>query len=59
MELHRKIKYNEKVCCAEGLDSRIQGQGHNGCVGGGGGGGVSLLGFIIYVDKYFVEQVIY
>ena len=29
MKLHRKIEYNEKVCCAEELGSYAQGQGHN------------------------------
>ena len=29
MKLHRKIKHNEKVCCAHGLVSYAQGQGHN------------------------------
>ena len=29
MKLHRKIKHNEKVCCAQELGSYAQGQGHN------------------------------
>ena len=29
MELHRKIKHNEKVCRAFDLDSYAQGQGRN------------------------------
>ena len=29
MKLHRKIKHNEKVCCAHDLGSYAQGQGHN------------------------------
>ena len=29
MTLHRKIKHNEKVCCAHDLDSYAQGQGRN------------------------------
>ena len=28
-KLHRKIKHNEKVCCAQELHSYAQGQGHN------------------------------
>ena len=29
MKLHRKIKHNEKVCCAHDLGSYIQGQGRS------------------------------
>ena len=29
MKLHRKIKHNEKVCCAHDLGSDAQGQGRN------------------------------
>ena len=29
MELHIKIKHNEKVCCAHDLGSYAQGQGRN------------------------------
>ena len=29
MKLHRKIEYNEKVCCTQELGSYTQGQGHN------------------------------
>ena len=29
MKLHRKIKHNEKVCCAHDLGSYAQGQGRN------------------------------
>ena len=29
MKLHRKIKHNEKVCCAQELGSCAQDQGHN------------------------------
>ena len=29
MKLYRKIKHNEKVCCAHDLGSYAQGQGHN------------------------------
>ena len=29
IKLHRKLKHNEKVCCAHDLNSYIQGQGHN------------------------------
>ena len=29
IKLHRKIKHNEKVCCAHDLDSYAQGQGRN------------------------------
>ena len=29
MELHRKIKHNEKVCRAHDLGSYTQGQGHS------------------------------
>ena len=29
MELHIKIKHNEKVCCAHDLGSYAQGQGHS------------------------------
>ena len=29
MEIHRKIKHNEKVCHAHDLGSHTQGQGHN------------------------------
>ena len=29
IKLHRKIKQNEKVCCAQNLVSHDQGQGHN------------------------------
>ena len=29
MKLHRKIKHNEKVCCAHALVSYVQGQGRN------------------------------
>ena len=29
MKLHRKIKHNEKVCCAHDLGSYVQGQGRN------------------------------
>ena len=29
MKLHRKIEYNEKVCCTQQLGSEAQGQGHN------------------------------
>ena len=28
-KLHKKIKHNEKVCCAQELGSYAQGQGHN------------------------------
>ena len=28
MELHRKIKHNENMCCAHDLGSYAQGQGH-------------------------------
>ena len=28
-KLHRKIKHNEKVCCAQNLGSYTLGQGHN------------------------------
>ena len=28
MKLHRKVKHNEKVCCAHDLGSYAQGQGH-------------------------------
>ena len=28
-KLHRKIKHNEKVCCAQELGSYTKGQGHN------------------------------
>ena len=29
IKLHRKIKQNEKACCAQNLGSHHQGQGHN------------------------------
>ena len=29
MKLHRKIKHNEKVCCAHDLGSHAQGQGRS------------------------------
>ena len=29
MKLHRKIKHNENVCCAQELGSYAQGQGRN------------------------------
>ena len=29
MKLHRKVKHNEKVCCAQKLGSYTQGQGRN------------------------------
>ena len=29
MKFHRKIKHNEKVCCAQELGSYAQGQGQN------------------------------
>ena len=29
MKLHRKIEYNEKVCCAQEIGSYAKGQGHN------------------------------
>ena len=29
IKLHRKMKDNEKVCCAHDLGSNAQGQGHN------------------------------
>ena len=28
-KLHTKIEQNEKVCCAQAIDSYTQGQGHN------------------------------
>ena len=33
MELHRKIKHNENVCCAHDLGSYAQGQGRNQVIG--------------------------